>query len=340
MSERQAKFRAVEGVSFLRPGTTEAMLARLRGGGEADDPVRAVSPLSVDKVATNILSLSSGIVPVADSRGLGWSNVFATRVDEAPHNTLYGTASVFWVAMPLTATFVHRRLDGKDEEGAQDCCAINIISPGSKKCVQLDQPTDMLHFFLNPALINEVASEMAGKTLSDVSLRPVFNGNDPELGHLLRAIDRSLADTDDASRMKMDYLSRALCVDLLTQYSIEPITLSGFKPMLEGLSRRQIVILQDYLESHLGQSIHINDLASLCGVSVTAFSHRFKASTGVTPYQYLMQMCLNKAKKLLAESNMSIAEIAITCGFTDQAHFTNVFGRRTGLPPAQFRKMS
>lgn len=325
-------------VPFLHPSTTEAMLLRsLPAGGHK---VQGVAGQAVGDVATNVLALSSGIAPVADSQALGWSDIYAALVHESPHNTQYGAASVFWVTMPLTGHFARRRLNGEDEERAQDPYAVNIVSPGSNKIIELDQRTENLHFFINPALMREVGSELAGQSLRDIFLRPAFGEADAKLSHLLLAIKQSLNDTDDASQLKMAYLSRVLCVDLLARYSLEPISASGFKPGLAGLSRRQIALLQDYLETYLSKSIRIGDLASLCGISVTAFSKRFRASTGMTPHQYLIQMRLKKAKQLLATGAMPIAEIAIACGFTDQAHLTNVFGRHTGLRPSTYRKMS
>ncbi|WP_216323192.1 helix-turn-helix domain-containing protein [Sphingomonas quercus] len=322
--------------SFLRPGTAEAFLAGTAGVGRP--PARqAANDDAVGDVASRILFVSEAIAPVVDSRGLGWSDVFATRVQEAPHNTIYGVTSVYWVTMPLTPSIVSRRLNGEDQEGAQNAFAINIAAPNSRKVVELGAETELLHFFLNPGLVDEIASELADRTLRDVPLRPVFNAADTELSELLGSIKRTLAAGHGGSRLKMDYLSRALCVDLLTRYAMEPIPTSGFRPMLEGLSARQIALVQDYLHCHLATDIRIDDLASLCGVSRTAFSNRFRVSKGVSPYQYVMELRLEKAKRLLGEGRMSIAEIAFACGFSDQAHFTTVFGRRTGYRPLEYR---
>jgi AraC family transcriptional regulator len=326
--------------SFLRAGTMEAALAAApRRPYAHSQPPRGVAAPTIDDVTRKTLYVSDCIAPVVDSRALGWSDVFAARTSELPHNTQYGVTSTFWVSMSLDDSFVQRRLDGKDEEGEVARHSIYIVSPGTNKSIQLGRQTDLLHVFVNPALIDEVASEIAQKTMRNVLLNPLFNKTDAELGYLLRAIKRSLAETDNASPLKMDYLSRALCADLLEKYALEPVERGDFRPMLEGLSRRQIALMQDYLESNLAQDVRISDLASLCGVSVTAFSSRFKASKGMTPYQYLIQVRLEKGKQLLAEGKLPISEIAIACGFTDQAHFTKVFGQRTGFRPSEYRKM-
>ncbi len=294
----------------------------------------------IGDVAITTLGQSNAIVPVAGSHAFGKAHIYTALVHETPHNTRFGVTSVFWVTIPLNRHVAHRRLNGEDEERIQVPYSINIVSPGSNKIIQLDQEADNLHFFINPVFMNEVASELAGVILRDISLRPVFGTYDQNLAYLLRVIERCMWDEDDLSQLKMDYLSRALCVDLLIKYSLEPITVSGFKSSLEGLSQHHILLLQDYLETYLSQTIRVGDLASLCGISIAGFSSRFKVSTGMTPYQYLLNMRIKKAKHLLSTSSMPIAEVAVQCGFVDQAHLTSTFRRYTGIQPSVYRKGS
>lgn len=315
-------------MTFLLPDTTEAMMMRSR-------PINQV----IGQVASDTLARSGAISLDPDIPAYSSADIYAISTHETPHTTRFGTTSVFWVTIPLVPHFMHRRLDGKDEQCMQSSYSINIVSPGSSKSIQLDQQTRNLHFFINPALIHEVASEITQGALHKLSLRPVFGERDEQLLHLLSAVKHCMQANDDASKLKMAYLSRALCVDLLNKYSLEPITPDIFKLNKVGLSSRQISLVQDHIHTCLSQTIRVSDLAKLCGYSITAFSSRFKASTSMTPYQYLIKMRVEKAKKLLATTTLSLTEVAVQTGFADQSHLTTVFRRFTGTQPAAYRKM-
>ena len=69
------------------------------------------------------------------------------------------------------------------------------------------------------------------------------------------------------------------------------------------------------------------------------FSRLFKQSTGLSPYQYVIQQRVKRAQQLLQEGKLKISEIAITCGFAHQSHLNNCFRRLTGVTPKQFLKL-
>ncbi|WP_256478965.1 helix-turn-helix transcriptional regulator [Chroococcidiopsis sp. CCMEE 29] len=78
-------------------------------------------------------------------------------------------------------------------------------------------------------------------------------------------------------------------------------------------------------------------LAKLVGMSQYYFCHLFKRSMGVTPYQYVLQQRIERSKQLLKQNELSIAEIALMCGFKNQSHLTTFFRKLTGITPKVFR---
>lgn len=93
-----------------------------------------------------------------------------------------------------------------------------------------------------------------------------------------------------------------------------------------------------FIEEHLGDDIGIATLATLAGYSPDHFARLFKQSFGLSPYQYILQRRVERAKALLRDRTRSIAEIALQCGFASQAHFHTAFKARTGVTPGVFRK--
>lgn len=312
-----------------------------RGGawamGTPPSSARADGGRSVREAAESLLFVSRAIDRLSSSGVLGWSDLFAAETHEAPHRAEHGGGPLLWITMPLTPVRLGRRMDGVLEVANQGACAINIARPGSPLRADIGTEFDVLHLFLRPSLLNEVAAELTGRDMADVPVRPVFDRDDAGLALLLRAIRTSLMEPAEVSRLKIDYLARALSADLLAKYADGPITLRPGHLARGGLGDRQLRRVREHVEAHLAEDIHVDDLASVAGVGRTALTVRFRASTGLSPYQYVMGRRVERAKSLLAAGDMSLAEIAIACGFADQAHFATTFRRRTGMRPLDYR---
>jgi AraC family transcriptional regulator len=109
-------------------------------------------------------------------------------------------------------------------------------------------------------------------------------------------------------------------------------------PIYEGgLPQRQLVQVLDYINEYLGQDIKLTDLAALVDMSQFHFSHRFKQAIGVSPYQYLLQQRVERAKKLLKQTERSIMDIALECGFSSYSHLSKQFRQLTGITPKAYR---
>jgi AraC-like DNA-binding protein len=122
-------------------------------------------------------------------------------------------------------------------------------------------------------------------------------------------------------------------VRTLRQIAPEPPARSG----LPAATMRRIV---DYVDAHLGESIDLATLASVAGISVFHFARQFKQSADVTPHQYVVRRRIERAKEMLAGTDMSLSGIAYATGFSDQAHFARSFRWVVGTAPRAFRWMS
>jgi AraC family transcriptional regulator len=104
------------------------------------------------------------------------------------------------------------------------------------------------------------------------------------------------------------------------------------------IAARDMRRLIEYVDVHLHEEIGLNDLAATGGWSVRHFTRVFRQSTSETPHRWLMARRVERAKHLLGSRNLSLAEIALTCGFADQSHFTTCFRQVTGATPMKWRK--
>jgi AraC family transcriptional regulator len=105
-----------------------------------------------------------------------------------------------------------------------------------------------------------------------------------------------------------------------------------------GLAPWQLRRATDFICAHLGGNISLEQLASVCDLSVSYFARGFKKGTGLPPHRWLVEMRLEKAKDLLLNTKTPLAEVAVGCGFVDQSHFTKMFFRATGNTPGSWRR--
>ena len=105
-----------------------------------------------------------------------------------------------------------------------------------------------------------------------------------------------------------------------------------------GLAGWQIHRVRTFIEEHLEDVIHLKDLSDVAQRSPGHFLRAFKQTLGETPHAYIVRRRLDRAGQLMLESDAALSTIALTCGFSDQAHFCKQFRQSTGQSPAAWRR--
>jgi AraC family transcriptional regulator len=95
--------------------------------------------------------------------------------------------------------------------------------------------------------------------------------------------------------------------------------------------------VRDFIEEHLEESISLQALADTAGLSICYFCRAFKQSEGVTPHDYIVRCRVQRARELLADTDLPLSEIAIAVGFADQSHCARRFREHVGLTPSRYR---
>jgi AraC-like DNA-binding protein len=100
---------------------------------------------------------------------------------------------------------------------------------------------------------------------------------------------------------------------------------------------RRVAALLDYVESNLSKPLRVSELARRAALAPDVLTRRFRREVGVTPARYVTERRVCRAAEQLFGSERSIDEIAELCGFPNRFHFTRVFTRYMGTPPAKYR---
>ena len=104
-----------------------------------------------------------------------------------------------------------------------------------------------------------------------------------------------------------------------------------------GLPRYKLRRVSAFVEAKLSEAISLDDLAQVAGVSRFHFHRQFRKALGMTPRDYIVRTRIERAKRLLIESELTVGEVAGAVGFVDQSHFSNVFRKVVSMTPRSFR---
>ncbi|MEP1441747.1 MAG: helix-turn-helix domain-containing protein [Hyphomicrobiales bacterium] len=153
-----------------------------------------------------------------------------------------------------------------------------------------------------------------------------------------RIIDRVEVITDEQGRLIWVMTNK---IPILNKEGIV-LGIAGITQILDvnaqlpaGFDGLKVVIKK--IDQSVEQMPTIPELAALANMSESHFRRRFKQCFGIAPQDFIMKQKLHHAAKLLAKSDMSIAEIALACGFGDQSYFIRQFGRYFGDTPGKHR---
>lgn len=101
---------------------------------------------------------------------------------------------------------------------------------------------------------------------------------------------------------------------------------------------KEITRVIEFVETNLDRDLSLVELARVASLSVFHFARRFKETMGMPPHAYVTERRLQRATELLHDPELTLANIAYACGFSNQSHFTTIFKNHTGVTPGTYRK--
>ncbi|KPP98751.1 AraC family transcriptional regulator [Marinobacter sp. HL-58] len=176
--------------------------------------------------------------------------------------------------------------------------------------------------YVEPALLQEV---LGGRPL------PYIPGGLSQDPRLMAASSALLQNLDQP----LDYLEEADCIFDLAQ----ALAAAAGNPM----KRKKLNIAaaqraREFMHDSLNAAITMDELEAVTGRDRWGLARDFRSLFGTSPYRYLTMRRLDKARELM-QCGSSLAEVAVTVGFSDQSHFTNHFTRAYGITPARWLRM-
>jgi AraC family transcriptional regulator len=175
--------------------------------------------------------------------------------------------------------------------------------------------------------------ERAGRRVHGLAC--VTGVHDPVLSSLGTALAPALERPAEASPLFVEQMGTVILTHLLERYGGGLASSDVRTKPLSRLNERRAM---EMLLSGVDGSSSIATIADACALSRSHFIKSFRASTGLTPHQWLQTQRVQHARQLLSDTSMTIADIAMQCGFADQSHLTRVFLHQVGATPARWRR--
>jgi AraC family transcriptional regulator len=277
-------------------------------------------------------------LPVLSSQNQGWENILVKQFANPPGEGCCQFSHDHAICLslaPRPVRFLHTK-GGKTYAGLYGKGDIAITPAQMPLFARWEGEDRFLEIRLAARFIKQVAQETLANDPNRLELFPEFRTRDPQLEAIGLLLLAELQQNNIGGKLYVESLVNILAVHLLRQYA----TTKPHLPIYAGgLPERQLLHVLDYIHEHLSQAIKLADLAALVGISPYHFSHLFKQSIGIAPYQYLLQQRIERAKQLLQQPDRSITEIAFLCGFNSHSHLSKQFRQLTGMTPTAYRTL-
>lgn len=167
---------------------------------------------------------------------------------------------------------------------------------------------------------------------SDSAVEPVIGLQDATLGPAMQALCAEVLRGGPSGRRFAEGMLVVIGTQLLRLFG------EARSAPKVGITGRQRSIVTEYVDVHLSEPIAVADLAACVGLSEAHFARAFKQTLGMAPHRFVIERRLERGKRMLADTDDTIARIAAACGFADQAHFSRAFSQAFGVSPSALRK--
>jgi AraC family transcriptional regulator len=200
----------------------------------------------------------------------------------------------------------------------------NLLSQAS-----WEREIEFTMLLLEPNYLDRFGSKYFNDRTTDrVTIEPCLAVENKAIATIATLFQHELQSEQIASDVWVEAMKEFLALTLLREYT----THGNPEPLQDNL---QIAIA--YIQDHLSENLSLQQLAAIAKISPYYFARCFKQSTGVTVNQYVTERRMKKARELLQETELAVAEVAKLVGINSQSHFNQVFRQHTGSTPKVYR---
>lgn len=273
---------------------------------------------------------SVGFAPELSSESAGWKQValygWRGECREAEFEPFQEPVVVYHVGgAPSVPVRIDRRWDRRTHPGL-----VTVIPPATRIGWDIRGEVHSRSLHLGAAFF----STPDGEPVRQPDLRVRCGVRDPLLISAIVALEAELRSPSQNGTLYADSVSQCMALHLLHDGA-------GRDPLPRRrnlLPRERLDRVLERIEDSIETGVSLQTLADEAALGRTYFAAAFRQVTGVSPHRYLTQRRLARAQDLLRDNRLTLAQVALRCGFSSQAHFTQYFRRDVGATPQSFRR--
>ena len=277
----------------------------------------------------------AGVLPsgaLLSSQPGQWSGVHLSHYHHPAHSMPEIASQHHLILVHLEgATQVEQWLETQYQKEQFQAGSVLVVPAGTPHHANWDAENRYLILSLEPSALHHAAQAAGNRSTAD--LTPNFTAADPLIHGVGLSLKAELESGNLGGQLYADTLCTTLFVHLLRHYTAQETIVPA---EAGGLPRYQLRQVIEYVDAHLDQDLTLADLAAIAQLSPNYFTRLFKQSTRLTPHQYVIQQRVERAKRLLREGKLAIADIALEVGFAHQSHLNRHFKRWVGMTPKIF----
>ena len=275
--------------------------------------------------------------PLISGASVGWENIKLEHHLMSPMIVPGVGFSDYSLCLEINSapTAEEVRFKQRTNKFPTDLGEIGIVPPLSEFAEHSwSEHLELLYLHIEPEFVARMAEETGFSRRAEIVLQ--LSAFDRTLQYLMLTLKNELEENSPNGAMFVETMTTALAIHLFKNYSSAD-KIPTFKN--GGLPPRSLRLVLDYLHDNLGSEIKLEDLARLAGLNMFYFARCFKQSTGLPPHRYLLAERLKLSRRMLAETDLPLAEIALKIGFSSQSHFTEAFRRQLKTTPKKYRTL-
>ena len=213
--------------------------------------------------------------------------------------------------------------------------SIALVPAGAVADVSWRGKKDCLQICVQPDLVERVAAGSFDRDLSGSSIPPLEPAIVPDLRSAMLAVEVELNAGAAGGPLVIESLANIMTVHLIRHVFGRRRTATRASV---ALPRRKLAMIVDYIMAKLDGRPTLEEMAAQVHLGPDHFARQFKAATGLAPHQFVIARRIERAQQLLARrQEVSLAEVALSAGFSDQSQLCFHFKRIVGVTPGQFR---